>query len=139
MLSLRYIFNGSCLLTYVCPPPHCRLIQITATSAYLGEESNVSALSGVVGSLISAQVAGIVVGQNPEEASTDFFRLSTGLYDAATVGGVQVTSVAIVYLLHFSDRRKAITLIGQHRKKAQSSQTRALNPCEIHEQAVGAG
>lgn len=56
-----------------------------------------SALSGVVGSLISAQVAGIVIGQNPEEASSDYFRLSTGVYDAAAVGGVQVTRFATVY------------------------------------------
>lgn len=48
----------------------------------------------MLGSLISAQVAGKVVGENAEEASSDYFRLSTGVYDTATVGGVQVTPSA---------------------------------------------
>lgn len=46
-------------------------------------------LSDVVGSLISAQVAGKVVGEVADEVSSDYFRLSTGIYDAATVGEVQ--------------------------------------------------
>ena len=66
-------------------------VQLTLASAYLGEGSNVSELTEVLGSLISAQVARKVVGENAEEASSDYFRLSTGVYDTATVGGVQVT------------------------------------------------
>lgn len=64
--------------------------QVTLTSAYLGEDTDVDTLSGALGSLISAQISGIVVGQNPDEVSSDYFRLSTGVYDAAAVGGVQV-------------------------------------------------
>lgn len=45
----------------------------------------------MLGSLISAQVAGKVVGENATEVSSDYFRLSTGVYDVATVGGIQVT------------------------------------------------
>ncbi|CAM9106632.1 unnamed protein product, partial [Laminaria digitata] len=65
--------------------------QLTLASANLGEESDMPELSGVLGSLISAQVAGKVVGENAEEASSNYFRLSTGVYDAATVGGVQIS------------------------------------------------
>lgn len=47
-------------------------------------------LSDVLGSLIAAQVSGKVVGEGADEVSSDYFRLSTGLYDAANVGTVQV-------------------------------------------------
>lgn len=67
------------------------IIQVTLASAYLGEASNVSALSGLIGDLVSGQVTEMVAGQNAEEIAGDYFRLSTGVYDAATVGGVQVS------------------------------------------------
>ncbi|CAM9463784.1 unnamed protein product, partial [Ectocarpus sp. 12 AP-2014] len=63
--------------------------QVTLASSFLEEESNMEGLSDVVGSLISAQVAGKVVGEMADEVSSDYFRLSTGIYDAATVGEVQ--------------------------------------------------
>ena len=47
-------------------------------------------LSGIIGSLVAAQVSGKVVGESPDEVSSDYFRLSTGVYDTATVGVVQV-------------------------------------------------
>lgn len=53
-----------------------------------------TALSAVIGSLISAQVVGVVAGQHPKEVSSDYFRLSTGVYDAAAIGGIQVRSNA---------------------------------------------
>lgn len=46
----------------------------------------------MVGSLIAAQVSGKVVGESADEIPSDYFRLSTGIYDAATVGTVQVRS-----------------------------------------------
>lgn len=47
-------------------------------------------LSGIIGSLVAAQVSGKVVGESPDEVSSDYFRLSTGVYDTATVGVAQV-------------------------------------------------
>lgn len=67
--------------------------QVTLSSSYLGEESDVEVLSGVLGSLIAAQVSGKVVGEGADEVSSEYFRLSTGLYDTATVGTVQVREV----------------------------------------------
>lgn len=73
--------------------PHpCFLGQVTLSSSHLGEKSDVGGLSDVLGSLIAAQVSGKVVGGGADEVSSDYFRLSTGLYDAATVGTVQVRS-----------------------------------------------
>lgn len=66
------------------------LRQVTLSSSYLGEESNVDGLSGVLSSLIAAQVSGKVVGEGADEISSDYFRLSTGIYDSAAVGAVQV-------------------------------------------------
>ncbi|CAB1097917.1 unnamed protein product [Ectocarpus sp. CCAP 1310/34] len=62
--------------------------QVTLASSFLEEESNMEGLSDVVGSLISSQVAGKVVGEVADEVSSDYFRLSTGIYDAATVGEI---------------------------------------------------
>lgn len=70
--------------------------QVTLSASYLGEESDVGGLSGVLGSLIAAQVSGKVVGEGADEVSSDYFRLSTGLYDAATVGTVQVRASVVV-------------------------------------------
>lgn len=64
--------------------------QVTLNSAYLGMKSDREQLAGVVESLISAQVTGIAVGQNPDQVPSDYFRLSTGVYDAANLGGVEV-------------------------------------------------
>lgn len=64
--------------------------QVTLSSSYLGQESDVDGLSNVLGSLIAAQVSGKVVGEGADEVSSDYFRLSTGLYDSAAVGSVQV-------------------------------------------------
>ncbi len=47
-------------------------------------------LSSVVGSLIAAQASEKVVGESADEVSSDYFRLSTGVYDTSTVGAVQV-------------------------------------------------
>lgn len=52
-------------------------------------------LSDVLGSLIAAQVSGKVVGEGADEVSSDYFRLSTGLYDAAAVGTVRVRPVLL--------------------------------------------
>ncbi|CAM9866176.1 unnamed protein product, partial [Pylaiella littoralis] len=65
--------------------------QITLSSSYLGAESNITGLSNIVGSLIAAQVSGKVVGESADEVSSDYFRLSTGIYDAATVGTIQIS------------------------------------------------
>ncbi|CBJ25633.1 conserved unknown protein [Ectocarpus siliculosus] len=65
--------------------------QVTLASSFLEEESNMEGLSDVVGSLISAQVAGKVVGEVADEVPSDYFRLSTGIYDAATVGEIQIS------------------------------------------------
>ncbi|CAM9347803.1 unnamed protein product, partial [Scytosiphon promiscuus] len=65
--------------------------QITLASSHLGAESDVGGLSDVLGSLIAAQVSGKVVGENAEEVSSDYFRLSTGIYDAAALGKVQIS------------------------------------------------
>lgn len=65
------------------------ILQVTLASSFLEEESNMEGLSDVLGSLISAQVAGKVVGEVADELPSDYFRLSTGIYDAATVGAVQ--------------------------------------------------
>lgn len=65
-------------------------MQLTAASAYLGEAANVSLLSDLIGSLISSQTMDMVAGQYPNEFAGDYFRLSTGVYEASTVGGVQV-------------------------------------------------
>ncbi|CAM9866972.1 unnamed protein product, partial [Ectocarpus fasciculatus] len=62
--------------------------QVTLASSFLEEESNMEGLSDVLGSLISAQVAGKVVGEVADELPSDYFRLSTGIYDAATVGAI---------------------------------------------------
>lgn len=68
------------------------LTQVTLSSSYLGEESNTTGLSSLIGSLIAAQVSGKVVGESADEIPSEYFRLSTGVYDAATVGTVQVRS-----------------------------------------------
>lgn len=73
-----------------------RHIQLAVTSAYLGEAANVSSLSDLVGDVISSQVVDMVAGQNTQEVSSEYFRLSTGVYDAAAVGGIQVTVTVMV-------------------------------------------
>ncbi|CAM9248264.1 unnamed protein product, partial [Hapterophycus canaliculatus] len=65
--------------------------QVTLASSHLGDESNVGGLSDVVGSLIAAQVSGKVVGENADEVASDYFRLSTGIYDTATMGTCQIS------------------------------------------------
>lgn len=85
--------EGSPLLPVrIFPHTHTYVIrtQVTLTSSFLGEESNVAGLTTVVGSLIAAQVSGKVVGESADEIPSDYFRLSTGVYDAATMGTIQV-------------------------------------------------
>ncbi|CAM9276212.1 unnamed protein product, partial [Discosporangium mesarthrocarpum] len=65
--------------------------QLVMSSATFGEPINMTSLSAVIGSVMSSQVVGMVPGQNNKVAESDFFRASTGVYDGASIGGVEVS------------------------------------------------
>lgn len=59
-------------------------------STYMETESNISALSDLIGDVISAQAAAMIVGQNAKAIVGEYFRLSVGVYDVASVGEFEV-------------------------------------------------
>lgn len=91
-----------------------KLGKVVRTSAYLGRESNMTALSAVIDSIISAQVVGAVAGQSPEKVSSEYLRISTGVYDAAAIGGIQVRSNTGTIWKYCFTKRSMIPLHTPH-------------------------
>ncbi|CAM9338197.1 unnamed protein product, partial [Sphacelaria rigidula] len=65
--------------------------QVMLASTYMETESNISALSDLIGDVISAQAAAMIVGQNAKAIVGEYFRLSVGVYDVASVGEFEVS------------------------------------------------
>lgn len=76
----------------ILKPVSRAITQVVLASTYMETESNISAISDLIGLVVSAQTTSMVVGQNAQAIAGEYFRLSAGVYDVATIGEVEVNT-----------------------------------------------